>query len=63
MAVAGNSGTGKTYFANNLLKQIVKEMKGEVNFIFLDFKGIKEEDEKRNTDSLKRQNEVNRGSL
>lgn len=50
VAVAGNSGTGKTYFANSLLKQIVKESKGEVNFIFLDFKGITEEDEKKNSD-------------
>lgn len=48
VAVAGNSGTGKTYFANSLLKQIVKESKGEVNFIFLDFKGITTEDEKKN---------------
>lgn len=50
VAVAGNSGTGKTYFANSLLKQIVKESKGEVNYIFLDFKGITEEDEKKNID-------------
>ena len=50
VAVAGNSGTGKTYFANSILKQIVKESKGEVNYIFLDFKGITEEDEKRNSE-------------
>lgn len=48
VAVAGNSGTGKTYFANNILTQVVQESKGEVNFIFLDFKGITEEDEKKN---------------
>lgn len=48
IAVAGNSGTGKTYFANRLLEQVVSETKGEVNFIFLDFKGISEEDEKKN---------------
>jgi len=48
LAVAGNSGTGKTYFANSILKQVVKESKGEVNFIFLDFKGITEEDEQKN---------------
>lgn len=48
IAVAGNSGTGKTYFANSILKQISSESKGEVNFIFLDFKGITEEDEKKN---------------
>ncbi|MEK7263869.1 MAG: DndE family protein [Bacteroidota bacterium] len=46
VAVAGNSGTGKTYFANNFLKQIVDESKSEVNFIYLDFKGLKKEDEK-----------------
>ena len=50
VAVAGNSGTGKTYFANSILKQITEESNGEVNFIFLDFKGITEEDEKRNHD-------------
>ncbi|UPT67626.1 MAG: DndE family protein [Sphingobacteriales bacterium JAD_PAG50586_3] len=48
VAVAGNSGTGKTYFANSILKQVVAETKGVVNFIFLDFKGITEEDEKKN---------------
>jgi len=46
VAIAGNTGTGKTYFANNFLKQIVDESKGEVNFIYLDFKGLKKEDEK-----------------
>ncbi|CAN5647407.1 hypothetical protein BH10BAC5_BH10BAC5_22860 [soil metagenome] len=46
VAIAGNSGTGKTYFANSFLKQIVKESKGLVNFIYLDFKGLKKEDEK-----------------
>jgi DNA sulfur modification protein DndE len=46
VAIAGNSGTGKTYFANSFLKQIVEESKGEVNFIYLDFKGLKKEDEK-----------------
>ncbi|KFF11184.1 helicase HerA-like domain-containing protein [Flavobacterium hydatis] len=50
IAVAGNSGTGKTYFANSILKQVVKESKEQVNFIFLDFKGITEEDEKKNSE-------------
>lgn len=50
VAVAGNSGTGKTYFANNILRQIAEISKGEVNFIFLDFKGITEEDERKNQD-------------
>ncbi|HVW15859.1 MAG TPA: DndE family protein [Mucilaginibacter sp.] len=48
VAVAGNSGTGKTYFANQLIKQITHNSKGVVNYIFLDFKGISEEDEKKN---------------
>lgn len=46
VAVAGNSGTGKTYFANNFLKQIVSGSQGNVNFIYLDFKGLKKEDER-----------------
>ncbi len=46
VAVAGNSGTGKTYFANNFLKQVVEKSKEQVNFIYLDFKGLKKEDEK-----------------
>ncbi len=53
VAVAGNSGTGKTYFANSILKQISSESNGEVNFIFLDFKGITEEDERRNGEFFK----------
>ena len=48
VAVAGNSGTGKTYFANSILRQVVKESSGQVNFIFLDFKGITKEDEQKN---------------
>lgn len=50
VAVAGESGSGKTYFANKLLRQISKETNGNVNFIFLDFKGISDEDERKNTD-------------
>ena len=46
IAVAGNSGTGKTHFAKSIMQQVVDESKGEVNFIFLDFKGLKKEDEK-----------------
>ncbi|MEO7047433.1 MAG: DndE family protein [Ferruginibacter sp.] len=47
VAVAGNSGTGKTYFASSLIKQLVQKTNGTVNYIFLDFKGISEEDEKK----------------
>lgn len=46
IAVAGNSGTGKTQFALSLLKQISDSAKGKVNFIYLDFKGLKKEDER-----------------
>ncbi|MFT4017694.1 MAG: DndE family protein [Agriterribacter sp.] len=46
VAIAGNSGVGKTYFANSFLKQMVGESKEVVNFIYLDFKGLKKEDEK-----------------
>lgn len=48
VAVAGNSGTGKTYFAFNFLRQIVENSNEVVNFLFLDFKGLTEEDEKKN---------------
>lgn len=44
IAVAGNSGTGKTQFALELLKQFVTESNGQVNFIYLDFKGLKKDD-------------------
>jgi DNA sulfur modification protein DndE len=44
MAVAGNSGTGKTQFALELLSQINEKSNGNVNFIYLDFKGLKKDD-------------------
>ncbi len=44
MAVAGNSGTGKTQFALELLSQITEGSNGKVNFIYLDFKGLKNDD-------------------
>lgn len=44
IAVAGNSGTGKTQFALEFLRQIVKATGGQVNFVYLDFKGLKKED-------------------
>ncbi len=44
MAVAGNSGTGKTQFALELLSQITEKSNGKVNFIYLDFKGLKKDD-------------------
>ena len=44
IAVAGNSGTGKTQFALDLLRQFVDVSQGEVNFLYLDFKGLKHDD-------------------
>ncbi|MDR2834162.1 MAG: DndE family protein [Streptococcaceae bacterium] len=41
IAVAGNSGTGKTQFALDFISQIYEKSNGQVNFIFLDFKGLK----------------------
>jgi len=47
IAVAGSSGTGKTQFALELLKQISDQSNHHVNFIYLDFKGLKEDDLKQ----------------
>ncbi|MEP1778596.1 DndE family protein [Reichenbachiella sp.] len=44
MAVAGKSGMGKTRFALELLSQFTSASNGQVNFIYLDFKGLKGED-------------------
>lgn len=44
IAVAGNTGTGKTQFALSLLSQYSKISNGQINFIYLDFKGLKNED-------------------
>lgn len=44
IAVAGNSGTGKTQFALEFLTQIAEQSNGHVNFIYLDFKGLKQDD-------------------
>ncbi|MCH4821675.1 DndE family protein [Gramella lutea] len=44
IAVAGNSGTGKSYFSRKILERIVQESKGKVNFLYLDFKGLNESD-------------------
>lgn len=48
IAVAGNSGTGKTQFALEFLSQIYEQSNGHVNFIYLDFKGLKQDDIKPN---------------
>jgi len=44
IAVAGNSGTGKTQFALEILRQFVEVSSDAVNFIYLDFKGLKKDD-------------------
>ncbi|MDR0630567.1 MAG: DndE family protein, partial [Holosporales bacterium] len=49
IAVAGNSGTGKTQFALEFVTQIYEKSNGHVNFIYLDFKGLKNDDIKEMT--------------
>ena len=44
IAVAGQSGSGKTRFALDFLRQISEKTGGKTNFIFLDFKGLQEAD-------------------
>lgn len=46
IAVAGNSGTGKTQFALDFISQIYEKSNGHVNYIYLDFKGLKQDDVK-----------------
>lgn len=44
IAIAGQSGAGKSYFARKILERIISESKGQVNFLYLDFKGMTESD-------------------
>jgi DNA sulfur modification protein DndE len=44
IAIAGSSGTGKTQFALQLLREIAEKSNHHVNFIYLDFKGLKDDD-------------------
>lgn len=44
IAIAGQSGTGKSYFARKFLERITNESKGKVNFLYLDFKGLNDRD-------------------
>ncbi len=46
LAVAGSSGTGKTQFALDLLRQFAENAGGSLNFLYLDFKGLKNDDVK-----------------
>lgn len=47
VSVAGGSGSGKTQFALDILYQISVNSGEKVNFIYLDFKGLKKEDRER----------------
>ena len=44
VAVAGSSGSGKTQFALDLLRQFSEISGGVINFMYLDFKGLKQDD-------------------
>ena len=44
IAVAGESGSGKTQFALSLLRQVADVSGGQLNFLYLDFKGLKKDD-------------------
>ncbi|WP_297090324.1 DndE family protein [uncultured Draconibacterium sp.] len=48
IAVAGQSGSGKTYFAQRILERIVKASDYQTNFLFLDFKGISDSEKDSN---------------
>jgi len=44
IAVAGESGAGKSYFARKILERIIVQSKNKINFLYLDFKGMTESD-------------------
>jgi DNA sulfur modification protein DndE len=44
IAIADSSGTGKTQFALHLLRENSEKSNHHVNFIYLDFKGLKDDD-------------------
>lgn len=44
IAVAGSTGTGKTQFVLEFLRQVSIITKNQVNFIYLDYKGLKDEE-------------------
>lgn len=46
-AIAGNSGTGKTQFALDFISQICDVSNRQVNYIYLDFKGLKPDDQQK----------------
>lgn len=50
IAIAGKSGSGKTQFALEFLRQLYKQTQGQVNFLFLDFKGLSKDDQQKMKD-------------
>lgn len=44
IAIAGQSGAGKSYFARKVLERVVAQSNHEVNFLYLDFKGLSKSD-------------------
>lgn len=50
IAVAGKSGSGKSQLALEFLRQLTVKTQGQVNFLFLDFKGISKEDREKMLD-------------
>lgn len=53
IAIAGKSGSGKTQFAMELMKQFYEQTHGKLNFLFLDFKGVSEDDKSKMKDFLR----------
>lgn len=47
IAIAGTTGSGKTQFALDLITQIIEQSNGATNYLYLDFKGLNTEDEKK----------------
>jgi len=46
IAIAGNSATERTEFAKSLLGQLTENSAGTINFLYLDLKGLKNDDAK-----------------
>lgn len=53
IAIAGTTGSGKTQFALELVSQIIEQSNGKTNYVYLDFKGLNTEDEKKLTSFFK----------
>ncbi len=44
IAIAGQSGVGKSYFSRKILERIVMQSIGQINFLYLDYKGLTQND-------------------